>query len=56
MTSAVVDSDEDGQGFVASQVRLYAMLLTIGYMISRGPAKSGSRERQHREDGANDHH
>jgi hypothetical protein len=30
--------------FSASQVWLYATILTIGYMISRGLAKAGSRE------------
>ena len=44
IASAVVDSNEDGQGFGAEQVWLYATLLTIGYMVSRGLAKSGSRE------------
>jgi hypothetical protein len=31
--------------FRAGQVWLYATILTIGYMISRGLAKAGSRER-----------
>lgn len=44
VASAVVDSNEDGQGFGAEQVWFFATLLTIGYMISRGLAKSGSRE------------
>ncbi|MCR2794121.1 hypothetical protein NQ156_13680 [Microbacterium sp. zg.Y625] len=44
IASALVDNNEDGQGFGAEQVWLYATLLTIGYMISRGLAKSGSRE------------
>ncbi|WP_166408730.1 hypothetical protein [Labedella phragmitis] len=44
IASAVVDENEDGQGFGADQVWLYATLLTIGYMVSRGLAKSGSRE------------
>jgi hypothetical protein len=44
IASAVVDNGDDGQGFGASSVWLYATLLTIGYMISRGLAKSGSRE------------
>jgi hypothetical protein len=39
----VVDDDTAG-GFGAERVWLYAMILTIGYMISRGLAKSGSRE------------
>lgn len=30
--------------FRASQVWLYAAIVTVGYMISRGLAKSGSRE------------
>jgi hypothetical protein len=44
IASAMVDNGEDGQGFGADHVWLYATLLTIGYMISRGLAKSGSRE------------
>jgi len=31
--------------FDAHQVWLYATILTVGYMISRGLAKAGSRER-----------
>jgi hypothetical protein len=44
IASIVVDSNEDPEGFGPQQVWLYAVLLTIGYMISRGLAKSGSRE------------
>ncbi|WP_166785319.1 hypothetical protein [Cryobacterium sp. TMT2-17-1] len=40
----MVDNGDDGQGFGASSAWLSATLLTIGYMISRGLAKSGSRE------------
>lgn len=29
---------------IANQVWLYSVILTVGYMISRGLAKSGSRE------------
>ena len=36
--------DNAGDGFGASKVWLYATILTVGYMISRGLAKSGSRE------------
>lgn len=50
IASAVVDSNEDGQGFGAEQVWFYATLLTIGYMVSRGLAKSGSRENFDRDD------
>jgi hypothetical protein len=41
IASAMVDGDE---GFSAQQAWLYVTLLTIGYMVSRGLAKSGSRE------------
>lgn len=41
----LVDAGEDGGvGFGPKTVWLYATLLTIGYMISRGLAKSGSRD------------
>ena len=50
IASAVVDSNEDGQGFGAEQVWFYATLLTIGYMISRGLAKAGSREHYDRDE------
>ena len=39
----VVDSADAG-GFGARQVWLYATILTVGYMVSRGLAKSGSRD------------
>jgi len=45
IAAAVTDSGDDGQGFGASSAWLYVTLLTIGYMISRGLAKSGSRDR-----------
>jgi hypothetical protein len=38
--------------FAADKVWLYATLLTIGYMVSRGLAKSGSNEPYY-EDGTN---
>jgi hypothetical protein len=41
IASAMVDGDE---GFSANQAWFYVTLLTIGYLISRGLAKSGSRE------------
>ena len=44
IASAVVDNGEDGQGFGAEQAWFFVTLLTIGYMISRGLAKAGSRE------------
>ncbi len=44
IASAVTDSGDDNQAFGAKSAWLYVTLLTIGYMISRGLAKSGSRE------------
>jgi hypothetical protein len=46
IASAVVDVRDFG----AQEAWLYVTALTIGYMISRGLAKSGSRE--HYDDGA----
>ncbi|WP_166785115.1 hypothetical protein [Cryobacterium sp. Hz7] len=46
----MVDNGDDGQGFGASSAWLSATLLTIGYMISRGLAKSGSRENHDRDE------
>jgi hypothetical protein len=45
IAAAVTDSGDDGQGFGARSAWLYVTLLSIGYMISRGLAKAGSRER-----------
>ena len=48
----VVDADGgDGVGFGPKTVWLYATLLTIAYMISRGLAKSGSPDRYTEHDG-----
>ena len=44
ITSRVVDINEDGQRFSAYQGWFLVTLLTIGYLISRGLAKSGSRD------------
>ena len=41
----MTDAGDDGQGFDAKTAWLFVTLLTIGYMIGRGLAKSGSRER-----------
>ncbi len=43
VAGAVIDSSDAG-GYGARQVWLYATILTVGYMVSRGLAKSGSRE------------
>ena len=46
IASAMVDNNEDGQGFGADHAWLYVSLLTIGYLVSRGLAKSGSRHHE----------
>ena len=43
VAGALVDSSDAG-GYGARQVWLYSTILTVGYMVSRGLAKSGSRE------------
>jgi hypothetical protein len=43
IAAAVVDEANAG-GFGAGQAWLYVTILTVGYMLSRGFAKSGSRE------------
>jgi hypothetical protein len=45
IASLVIDVNEDGQSFSAQRAWFYVTLLSIGYLISRGLAKSGSRER-----------
>jgi hypothetical protein len=43
IAAAMVDESNAG-GFGAKQAWLYVTVLTVGYMVSRGLAKSGSRE------------
>lgn len=45
IAAALTDNGDDGQGFGVEGAWLFVTLLTIGYMVSRGLAKSGSRER-----------
>lgn len=46
ITAFVVDGDSgDGDPFGAAQALRYITFLTIGYMVARGLAKSGSRDR-----------
>jgi hypothetical protein len=45
IAAAVTDNGDDGQGFGARSAWLYVTLLSVGYMISRGLAKAGSRDR-----------
>jgi hypothetical protein len=43
IAAAVVDESDAG-GLGAKQAWLYVTILTVGYMISRGLAKAGSRQ------------
>jgi hypothetical protein len=43
VAAAMVDESDAG-GFGAKQAWLYVTILTVGYMVSRGFAKSGSRQ------------
>ncbi|MCH1865306.1 hypothetical protein [Nocardioides sp. CFH 31398] len=44
ITALVVDGEGDGDPFGASEALRYITYLTIGYMVARGLAKSGSRD------------
>jgi len=43
VASAIIDENDAG-GMGARQAWLYVTILTVGYMVSRGFAKSGSRD------------
>jgi hypothetical protein len=38
------NGDQTGDAFKASQAWLYVAIVSVGYMVSRGLAKAGSRE------------
>ncbi len=44
LLAGLLIDDGDTSDFGAKQVWLYATILTVGYMVSRGLAKSGSRD------------
>jgi hypothetical protein len=44
LIAAMVIDESNAGGFGARQAWLYVTILTVGYMISRGLAKSGSRD------------
>jgi hypothetical protein len=44
LIAALVVDQADGGGLGAKQAWLYVTILTVGYMVSRGLAKSGSRD------------
>ena len=43
IAAAIVDEPDAG-GYGARQAWLYVTILTVGYLVSRGLAKSGSRD------------
>jgi hypothetical protein len=45
-SALVGDSDGRGDVFLADKAWFYVTLLTVGYMVSRGLAKAGSRARR----------
>ncbi|HWR85568.1 MAG TPA: hypothetical protein VN200_06215 [Rhodoglobus sp.] len=49
IAAAVTDNGEDGQGFGAAQAWSYVALVAVGYMISRGLAKAGTKGRDGRD-------
>jgi hypothetical protein len=44
LIAALVVDDSNAGGMGAKQAWLYVTILTVGYMVSRGLAKSGSRD------------
>ena len=44
LVAALIVDQNDAGGMGAKQAWLYVTILTVGYMISRGLAKSGSRD------------
>ena len=48
LLASVLVGDSDGRGdvFLADKAWFYVTLLTVGYMVSRGLAKAGSRARR----------
>jgi hypothetical protein len=44
LVAALIVDEADAGGYGAKQAWLYATILTSAYMVSRGLAKSGSRE------------
>jgi hypothetical protein len=44
IAGALTNGDDGPDHLIARQAWLFAVILTVGYMISRGLAKSGSRD------------
>lgn len=45
IAAAVTDNGDDGQGFGAATAWSYVAFLAVGYVISRGIAKAGTKAR-----------
>jgi hypothetical protein len=56
LIAALILDESDAGGFGAKQAWLYFTILTVGYMISRGLAKSGSRDPYWDDDNDSDRH
>ena len=50
VAGAVTNGDDGPDHLIARQAWLFAVILTVGYMLSRGLAKSGSRDPYTEED------
>jgi hypothetical protein len=55
LIAALILDENDAGGMGARQAWLYVTILTAGYMISRGLAKSGSRDPYWEDDGSGRH-
>jgi hypothetical protein len=53
IAGAVIKQKDNVDAFRADKVWLYVTILTVGYMLARGLAKSGSREPYWQESGQN---
>jgi hypothetical protein len=51
LLAALILDESDSGGMGARQAWLYVTILTVGYMVSRGLAKSGSRDPYWDDDG-----
>jgi hypothetical protein len=56
IAGAVIKEKNNVDAFRADKVWLYITILTVGYMVARGLAKSGSHEPYWRESGENHEH
>jgi hypothetical protein len=55
LVAGMIIDESDAGGLGARQVWLYVTILTVGYLLSRGLAKSGSRDPYWDDDGSGRH-